>query len=249
MADPGRTKELERLVHSQDVAELRAAVGSLHLTKELALALLKRRDLPAPVLQDLAKNGPLLKDHSVLIALICHPRTPKFVSLPASKSLHTFELLQVALQPAVPADVKMAIEQAIIDRLENMSLGERITLAKRGSRKIAERLLSDAEQAVVDLALANGHLTEACVVRTLMLSEEVDEQFVKKVAEHRKWSLRTDVRAALLRNPKTPMAVAIRLVQALPADVAREALVNSNVPENVRAYLLKEVEARGSKQD
>jgi hypothetical protein len=236
---------LERLIHSTDETELRAAAANPHLTEDLALALLKRRDLPANVLQDLAKNTEALKTRSILVALVCHPRTPRFVSLPASRTLHTFELMSVALQPAVPVDLKVAIEQSIIDRLENMSLGERISLAKRGSTRIAERLLRDPELTVIELALLNSHLTEACVVRTLMIDEEVDERFVELVANHPKWSLRTDVRSALLRNPKTPMAVAMNIVHQLPADVARDALFHSNLPTSVKNYLMIEVQNRG----
>ena len=235
---------LERLIHSTDEADLRAAAANPHLNEDLALSLLKRRDLSANVLQELAKNTEALKMRSILVALVCHPRTPRFISLPASRTLHTFEMMNVALQPAVPADLKIAVEQSIIDRLENMSLGERITLAKRGSTRIAERLLRDPESQIVQLALVNSHLTEACVVRTLMSEEDVDERFVKLVAGHPKWSLRTDVRAALLRNPKTPMGVAIKIVHQLPADVARDALQNSNLPTSVKNYLMIEVQNR-----
>jgi hypothetical protein len=247
MSDPPTGPQqdlLERLIHSSDEGELRAAAANPNLTEDLAHALLKRRDLPASVLQDLAKNTEALKTRSILVGLVCHPRTPRFVSLPASRTLHTFELLNVALQPAVPVDVKLAIEQSIIDRLENMSLGERITLAKRGSTRIAEKLLRDPEQNVIELALVNSHLTEACVVRTLMIDEEVDERLVQLVANHAKWSLRTDVRSALLRNPKTPMGVALNIVHALPADIARDALFHSNLPTSVKAYLMAEIQHR-----
>jgi hypothetical protein len=245
MSSPAAGGEhLERLIHSQVEDELRAAAGNPHLTEELAMALLQRRDLPAAVLQDLAKNSAVLRNRSVIVALVCHPRTPRFVSLPMIRLLYTFELMNVALQPAVPVDVKMHVEQAILDRLENLSLGERITLSKRGSTRIAERLLQDNEIGVVQLALMNPRLTEACVVRTLMREDLTDLRFVQLVGNHPKWSLRMDVRCALLRNPKTPMAVALRLAHSLPADIARDALFNSNLPSSVKAYLMAEIQNR-----
>jgi hypothetical protein len=239
-----RIESLERLIHSHDGDELRAAAGNPQLTEELALALLKRHDLSAGVLQDLSKNSEVLKSRKVLVAMICHPRTPRFVSLPVLRSLFTFELLTVALQPAVPADLKMAIEQTIVEKIANMSLGERITLAKRGSKRVAERLLCDPDRSVVELALANPYLTEAGVVHTLMKGSEVDVRFVELVATHPKWSLRLDVRCALLRNPKTPMAVALKIVHSIPADVARDALYHSNLSANVKTYLMSEIQNR-----
>jgi len=236
-------ERLEKLVHSHDEEELSAAAENPYLNEDLAKALLQRRDLPASVLQELAKNTAILTSRSVLVALVSHPKTPRFVSLPMARSLHTFELMSVAMQPAVPADVKIAIEQLIVDRLEKLSLGERITLAKRGSTRIAERLLVDADPGVVDLAMNNPYLTEACIIRTLM-SELAEPAFVQRVARHPKWSLRTDVRCALLRNPNTPMGLAMQFAHTLPADVARDALFNSNLPHSVKTYLLIEIQNR-----
>jgi hypothetical protein len=68
--------------------------------------------------------------------------------------------------------------------------------------------------------------------------------FVELIAGHPKWSLRIDVRCALLRNPKTPMSMAIHFAQSLPADVARDALFHSNLPASVKTYLMAEIQRR-----
>jgi len=234
---------LERLVHSSSEPDLRTAAGSSALTEDLARALLSRRDLPGTVLQELAKNSAVLKSRTAIVALVGHAKTPRFVALPLARSLFPFELMQVAMQPGVPADLKIALEQMLLDKIETLSLGERLTLAKQGPTRIAERLLIDAEARVVESALLNPHLTEACVVRNLM-RDGVNFKFVERIAVHPKWSLRVDVRCALLRNPKTPMAVALQLAQTLPADVARDALYNSNLPRSVKAYLMAEIQHR-----
>ena len=236
-------ERLERLIHSHAEDDQCAAAENPHLSEDLAKALLQRRDLSPKVLQELAKNQAILKSRPVLVALVSHPQTPRFVSLPMARSLHTFELMTVALQPAVPAGVKIAIDQIIADRLEKLSLGERTTLAKRGSMRIAERLLTDPDPRVVELALDNPYLTEACIIRTLM-RDDVEPRFAQNIVRHRKWSLRTDVRCALLRNPNTPMAAAMQFARTLPADVARDALFNSNLPHSVKTYLLIEVQNR-----
>ncbi len=242
-APDNQLQRLEKLIHSHAEEDLIAAAENPHLTEDLAKAFLTRRDLTPKVLQELAKNKAILKSRPVLVALVSHPKTPRFVSLPRARSLYTFALMAVALQPAVPADVKVAIEQLIVERIENLSLGERITLAKRGSTRVAERLLVDPDPQVVDLALNNPYLTEACIIRTLM-RDPLEPKFVEKVARHPKWSLRTDVRCALLRNPSTPMAAALQFAQSLPADVARDALYHSNLPHSVKTYLMIEIQSR-----
>src|SRR3954471_7483075 len=234
-------KTLETLIHSQSEDEIRRAASHAALTEDLAKALLKRRDLTGSVLQELARNTAAMKFRSVIAGVVAHPHSPRFVSLPLSRQLFVFEQMNVASQPGVPVEMKMALEQAIIDRIDTVSLGERLTLAKLGSTRVAEALLCDPEARVLELALNNSHLTEANVVRTLM-RDPVDQRFVQAVARHSKWSLRTDVRCALLRNPGTPMAVALKIAQVLPADVARDALYSSNLPHSVKTYLMAEIQ-------
>ncbi len=78
------------------------------LTEDLALALLKRTELPPEVLEQLAKNAKALKSRKIKIALASHPRTPRHVSVPLARQFYTFDLMKVALSPNVPADVKVA---------------------------------------------------------------------------------------------------------------------------------------------
>ncbi len=123
---------------------LRTAVDPV-LTADLALALLKRADLPAEVLEQLAKNANALKSRKVKIALVSHPHTPRHVSVPLARQFYTFDLLKVALSPRVPADVKVAVDVVLISRLKTVTLGERLTLARRASGRVAAALLLDVE--------------------------------------------------------------------------------------------------------
>jgi hypothetical protein len=118
-------------------------------------------------LEQLAKNGNVLKNRKVKLALVEHPKTPRHVSLPLVRQLYTFDLMQIALTPVVPADVKRAADDVLCSKLETISQGERLTLAHRGSRRIAEALLSDAETRVMHAALQNSRLTESAIVRAL----------------------------------------------------------------------------------
>ena len=100
-------------IHSASEQDLLQAVSSPELTEDLARALFQRRDLSAEVLAALAQNHAALKIRAVLVGLVSHPKTPRHISIPLTRHLFTFELMQVVLQPAVPADLKMKIEEAL----------------------------------------------------------------------------------------------------------------------------------------
>jgi len=82
---PSPPPELERMVHSQVAEEVRAAAMDRSLTEDLALSLLTRRDLQGPVLEELSRNMAVMKHRKVIVALVCHPRTPRYVSLPIAR--------------------------------------------------------------------------------------------------------------------------------------------------------------------
>ena len=145
-----------------------ASASDLSLTEDLALAWLKRSDLPAPDLERLSKNPSLAKSRKLKLALIEHPRTPRHLSLSLLRHLYTFDLMAVALMPVVAADIKIAVEEALINRLETISTGERMSLARRASARVVAALLGDDDMRVVNTALENSRLTEAMVAKALL---------------------------------------------------------------------------------
>lgn len=219
--------------------------SDVSLSEDAALSLLKRVDLASETLEQLSKIGELLKYRKVKLALLEHPKTPRHVSLPLIRQLYTFDLMQVALTPSVPADVKRAADETLARRLETLASGERLTLAHRGSGQIAEALLADPELRVMQAALQNARLTETAVVRALTRSES-HLAFADAVAHHPQWSSRREVRVALLRNEKTPMARAVEFARSLPPGILREILQTSRLPGNVKEYVLADLAKRDS---
>lgn len=251
---PHRTPErkepegpLEDLIHSQELSVLRGVASSARLTEDIALSLLNRRDLPQQVLDDLSRNGATMRNRKVMMGVVSHPRTPRHVTLPITRHLYTFELMQLALTPAVAPDIKLAVEEILISRLESISSGERMSLARRGSTRIAAALLTDPETRVIEAALDSPYLTEIFVVKTVM-RDDCPHPLVHAVCNHRKWALRRDVQIALLRNQQTPLARAIAIAEALPVHVVREVLDHSRLQPNIKAYLTDQLQRRTQKR-
>ncbi|MGH9492314.1 MAG: hypothetical protein ACRD2K_02325 [Terriglobales bacterium] len=239
-------ERLEALVHSQSAEVLLEVAANPALTEDLALALLKRRDLPRGLVEILVKNGSVMKSRPVINAVARHPKTPRFIALPMLRHLYVFELMQIALMPGTPADLKMAAEENIVLRLETVSTGERMTLAKRASTRVAAQLLLDPETRIIAAALDNPYLTEAWIVKTLM-NEKAPQAFVEGVCRHSKWPLRREVQTALLRNDKTPLARVLYFAQMLPTHVLKDTLRHSRLSASVKMYLFKELEQRAAK--
>jgi len=209
------------------------ANASYELSEDQALALLKRSDVTASALALLGRNPSVMKSRKALLALATHPRTPRHITIPMLRRLFNFDLMQVALTPTVAADVKRTAEEQILNRLESLSSGERISLARRASGRVAAALLLDTEVRVISTALDNSHLVEASVV-TILMKHNAPESLFVLVSGHPKWSLRGEVQVALLRNEKTPLERAVEFARNFSADFLREI-----VPESRRAAVIQ----------
>jgi hypothetical protein len=237
--------DLERLVHESSPEILTAVAADARLTQDLALALLNHRDLPREALEGLSKNGSLMRQRKVRIAVVMHPRTPRHVSVPTIRHLYTFELMQVALLPSVQPDVKRAAEEVLISKLASISSGERATLARRSSGRVAAALLLDKEERIMQAALANPQMTEVSIVKVLK-AEHGTELLAPAVSRHQKWSYRNDVKAALLGNKNTPSGRLIHLAAELPIHLIKDMLRSARLSSQAKNSLLAVLEKRGS---
>ncbi|MGB6248445.1 MAG: hypothetical protein WCC78_11115 [Terriglobales bacterium] len=231
------------------------------LTEDLALSLLKRADLHPEVIEQLARSASALKSRKVKIALASHPHTPRHVSVPLARQFYSFDLMKVALAPSVPADVKVAVDDVLIARLKAVTIGERLTLARRASGRVAAALLLDSENTgaaiadakpanaskkpaargtrVLPIALDNLRLTEALVINSV-LNPAASAALVEAVARHAKWSRRKEIRAALLRTEHLCLARALEFSREISAAQLQEILASSRLPVKIKDQLLRE---------
>jgi hypothetical protein len=214
--------------------DLPAAADSA-LNEDSVLAMLQRADLPPDLIEKLSQSA-ASKSRKVKLAIVRHPKSPRYVSLSVIRHLFTFDLMQVALTPEVVGDLKVAAEEVLINRLETISAGEKLSLARRASGRVAGALLLDAEPRIVGAALENPRLTEALVTKAVLCNQS-SPHLIQAVCTHSKWSLRREIRIALLRNAHTPAGHAIEFAKSLPNDLTKEILQNSKLPEEVKTCL------------
>ncbi|HEX5434612.1 MAG TPA: hypothetical protein VFY05_10270 [Candidatus Angelobacter sp.] len=238
---------LDRLIHESDPEILAAVAADSRLTEDLALAMLERRDLPREALEQLHRNSSVAKLRKVRLAVVTHPRTPRHVSIPNIRHLYLFELMQVALMPALAPDLKRAAEETLLGRMATISSGERLTLAKRSSGRVAAALLLDKEEHIMQAALLNPQMTEMWIVKALKAGAGA-ELLSPAVCRHSKWLHRLEIKAALLGNRHTPFAFVVQIANELPLHALKDVLRNAQLAPNVKAYLQGMVDKRSGKQ-
>jgi hypothetical protein len=88
-------------------------------------------------------------------------------------------------------------------------------------------------------ALENPRLTEALVISSV-LRPPASAALVHAVAQHEKWSVRREVRAALLRTEHLSLACALEFSQEIPVPRLQEVLASSRLPAEIKDRLVRE---------
>ena len=212
------------------------SLAASELNEDQALSLLKSLDLSVAEVEQVSAQPALMKSRKVRFALAAHPRTPRRIALRLIREFYTFDLMHFSLRPTAAADLKRLAEDLLISRLNSLTLGERIALARRCSPNVGAALLLDRESRVWQTALASPRLTETAVVKALQ-RHNATPALVQGVCRHAKWCLRHEIRIALLRNAHTPLARAIEFARPLAPAQLRDLLHNSKLPENIKECL------------
>ena len=212
---------MNELVYHPAPAVLVALLDNPALDETKLTLLLSRKDLPLEVLEEIGVRKALLKNYAVKKAFLFHPRTPRLLGLRLLKDLYLMDLVQFALSPAAPAELKRYAEEQLVARLPQLPLGQKITLARRGPARVAGAVVLEGHAQVMPIALDNPYLTEAQVLKALA-REKVPTVVVQALAfagarhlraeasEHREPAGPAEARSLVRRPRRADMAYPAR---------------------------------------
>jgi hypothetical protein len=106
------------------------------------------------------------------------------------------------------------------DRMRGLSQMEKLLLAVKAERSERALLLQDNDPRVLLSLLRNPRLTVDEVAR-LAKSSFLNFQIADVIVKTTQWMSSLDVRLGLIRNPKTPPAMALQILPSLPESEIR----------------------------
>ena len=168
-----------------------------------------------------------------------HPDTPEDIKQQLSHYLVP-EKKQEGAKVKKPPEER---SQSILQRLQKLSVSERILLALRGNKEVRTILLRDTNKEVVMTVLENPKITDT-EIEILAKSRSVSEDVLRRITKKREWMKNYAIMLSLVTNPKTPTPIAIKLVSDLKTRDLSIIEKNKNVSEGVRVTAKKLVRAR-----
>ena len=117
---------------------------------------------------------------------------------------------------------------------ETLTIQEKMALAMSGDRELRFQLLRDPNKQLHPLVLRNPRIGLEEVHWAAKLTT-LNPDALKVIADHPEWGHNATVAAALVRNPKTPLPVAIKLVPRLPVTELKAIAKSQGRPQIVQA--------------
>lgn len=170
----------------------------------------------AEVIEELSAARHLLAGYDMRRAIARHRRAPEVVALRFLPGLFWRDLLEIVLDVRLRPSVRRAAEKYLVQRLPRLTVGEKISLARRGGGEVMAQLRRDPNLRVIGAWLDNPRLTEQLVV--LLAAGATSPRVLDLVAKSERWGRRYEVRAALGRNAATPFRAAFALLPTLRRD-------------------------------
>jgi hypothetical protein len=131
-------------------------------------------------------------------------------------------------------------EKSAMQRLSEMSVPQKMSRATKGTREERSILIRDPNKLISVAVLSSPKLTDS-EVESIAKMSSVSDEILRIISTNRNWMKSYVVVAALARNPKTPLAVSMNLLNRLTEKDLRTLSTNRNVPEVLRTTARRRV--------
>jgi hypothetical protein len=168
----------------------------------------------------------------ILQLLYEHPDTPEDVRNLISGSLHL--PVRAATDVARTERPKEVRVHNILQKIQTLSVSERVQLAMKGSREVRGILIKDTNKEVMLGVLDNQKITDT-EIELIARSRSIHDEALRRIAKNREWLKNYAVVHALVTNPKTPPGISVGLVNEIKTKDLIVLEKNKNVPDVIRA--------------
>ena len=137
-----------------------------------------------------------------------------------------------------PEERQQTEKVSAVQRIYRLNAAEKVIAALKSTREERAILIRDPNRIVAAAVLGSPKLTDA-EVEAFASMKNVSDQVLRGIGNHREWTKRYPVISNLVRNPRTPVGIALTLASRLNPKDLRGLSIDRNVSEAVRKHAQK----------
>jgi hypothetical protein len=134
------------------------------------------------------------------------------------------------------------VNKSLYNQIVHMKVGERVKLALKGNRDARMILIRDPNRLIQRFVLQNPRITDDEVL-VLARNRNLEADLLRLIGDHKHWPRNYPIKLALVTNPKTPLAVALRFVSNLMERdlrfLAKSKNISSTIAGQARRLILQ----------
>ncbi|HYN20066.1 MAG TPA: hypothetical protein VE078_03825, partial [Thermoanaerobaculia bacterium] len=129
--------------------------------------------------------------------------------------------------------LRRAADQSLAARLPGLSIGEKMSIARRAGPGLLAHLRHDPSPRVIGALLDNPRLTED-ILTPVVHGAATPGPILALIAQDRRWGTRYGLQVAICRNPGTPLATSLKLLPLLRKTELKAVASDPRLAEPVR---------------
>jgi hypothetical protein len=133
----------------------------------------------------------------------------------------------------------------LTQRVLKMSIAEKIKLATLGNKEARGLLIRDTNKLVAVAVIRSPRITDGEVLMMANNRAATDE-VLRIICNKREWIKMYQVKLALVKNPKVPLAIAMKFLNTLRESEIKDISKSKNVPSAIQVQAKKMLEKKNS---
>jgi len=135
-------------------------------------------------------------------------------------------------------------EGPLAKRIPSMGLPEKMRLAQTGDKEARSLLARDPNKQILACLLQNPRISDQEILN-FAKERTLPEEILSLLSKRKDWMKRYPVRLALAQNPKTPLALSLRLIRTFRDCDLRKLAKSKDVSVHVASGARKILMTRG----
>jgi hypothetical protein len=135
---------------------------------------------------------------------------------------------------------EMLDRDSVQTKISRMSFTERLKAATKGNSEMRAILVRDTNKMIAAAVMSSPKLTER-EIESFSRMGSVSEDILRIIAHNRKWMKSYKITLGIVKNPKTPVAISMNLLQRIQQKDLTQMSIDRNIPEPLRIAAKKKV--------
>lgn len=139
-----------------------------------------------------------------------------------------------------------ADEQNLYKAVSSMTMGQKLKLALCGNKAARELLVKDPNKIIAVAVLKNPRVTEE-EVQKVTASKGTSDDLLRQISRNKEWMKSHTIRTGMLSNPKTPLAISLKLLDTVFEKDLQTIAKSKNVSSALASAARRRLEAKAGR--